>query len=443
MWSETSVEEAHLFPRGAHARRERRCSPQSKSLRRPRLGTVTSKPETLDYCEDRSLSEKAVCRPCGFGSAARVKISRRQFLRTTGVFAAGAAAGWGASDRAVDEFPPVQVFAGGPRERGLAYGREFKDGIGEFLEKEIYGAFIAPKRTKDDVRRYAEACGREIAGYSPEIHAELEGIAKGAGIGFEEAVLITLHEELYHRGVLPKTDHCTVVAAAPPVTSDRHTYLGQTWDWLESVYGTSRVLRWKRSTGPDLLAYGFPGLPVGAGLNSVGVALCWTSADLGDHALGARVGIPSYVLLTHLLYQASLDDAAAEAKRAKHAGWFTFVMADGDGRLLNLEGSPAELAVEWGHARMVRAGFGSDQMKRRKQGANSYRAHCDAVNQWLDRVLGKGDGAALRQFLGDKESGICAGKATIDIMLFDTTAREAHVSRGPHHKLAWKTFRFD
>ena len=368
-----------------------------------------------------------------------MKMHRRQFLLVTAAFAAGT--GWAAP--ALDEFPAAQVFAGSPRARGVAYGRAFKDAIAGFLAREIYGAFVGGKFTKDEVQQYAAACGREIAAWSPEIHAELEGIAEGAGIAPEEAVLITLHEELFHRGVLPKVEHCTVVAAGTPVTRDGHTYLGQTWDWLESVYGTSRVLRWRRDAGPDVLAYGFPGLPVGAGLNNAGLALCWTSADLGDHALGARVGIPSYVLLTHLLYQKTLDDAAAEARRAKNAGWFTFVMTDGDGRMLNLEGSPAELAVEWGQGRMVRSGFASEQMKRRKQGANTHRGVCEAANRWLDGTTGKVDAATMREFFADRNSGICAGKATIDVMLFDTTKREAHLSRGPHHKVAWKTFRFD
>jgi len=193
-----------------------------------------------------------------------MKMHRRQFLLVTAAFAAGR--GWAAP--ALDEFPAAQVFAGSPRARGVAYGRAFKDAIAEFLAREIYGAFVGGKFTKDEVQQYAAACGREIAAWSPEIHAELEGIAEGAGIAPEEAVLITLHEELFHRGVLPKVEHCTVVAAGPPVTRDGHTYLGQTWDWLESVYGTSRVLRWRRDAGPDVLAYGFPGLPVGAGLTA-------------------------------------------------------------------------------------------------------------------------------------------------------------------------------
>jgi len=118
-------------------------------------------------------------------------------------------------------------------------------------------------------------------------------------------------------------------------------------------------------------------------------------------------------------------------------------MTDGDGRMLNLEGSPAELAVEWGKGRMVRSGFASEQMKRRKQGANTHRGVCEAANRWLDGTTGKVDAAAMREFFADRKSGICAGKATIDVMLFDSTKREAHLSRGPHYKVAWKTFRFD
>src|SRR6185436_19394374 len=77
---------------------------------------------------------------------------------------------------------------------------------------------------------------------------------------------------------------------------------------------------------------------------------------------GARVGIPSYVLINHLLHQPTIKDVIAEAKRAKHAGWFTFVMADGNGNLLNLEGSPEELAVEEHHGSLARVLYGSQQM---------------------------------------------------------------------------------
>ena len=171
---------------------------------------------------------------------------------------------------------------------------------------------------------------KEITAYSPEIAEELAGMAEAAGIRLEEAVLITLHEELYHRGVLPVAGHCTAVAAGPPHTSDGDTYVAMTWDWMPSVFGQSSMVLWRRNEGPTVLGYAYPGLWVGAGLNSAGIALCWTSASLGENIDGGgpRVGIPAYVLIAHLLYQDTLDKVVAEAQRAKPAGWFTFVLAD-------------------------------------------------------------------------------------------------------------------
>src|SRR5688572_31563133 len=210
------------------------------------------------------------------------------------------------------EPPPARehgltVISGNPRERGRTYGQAFCPQIQAFLNTEIYQAFNNHPATREEMRRYAAACAEQIKEYAPIIYGELEGMAEGAGLPLSEIVLITLHEELDHRGALPKVQHCTAVAVGPPDTSNGRAYVGQTWDWMPSVFGQSTMLHWQRDEGPSLLAYAYPGLWVGAGLNSAGLALCWTSANLGDKSLGARVGIPSYVLLAHLLYQDSLS----------------------------------------------------------------------------------------------------------------------------------------
>src|SRR5262245_10187219 len=239
-------------------------------------------------------------------------ITRRSFL-TRATASATALSGLGfltprlrlaATDKKVPEFAKA-VVAGKPRERGRQYGKQFADGIRSFLDKEIYRAFTDKPSPKDAMLRYAAACGKEVRAYSPEIFDELEGMAEGSGLRLEEHLLISLHEELFHKGVLPKVPHCTAVAAGPPDTTGGGM-VGQTWDWMETVFGMSSVLHWKRAEGPSVLSYAFPGLWVGSGLNSAGLALCWTSAALGEKGQGARVGIPAYVLLTHLLYQESL-----------------------------------------------------------------------------------------------------------------------------------------
>jgi hypothetical protein len=334
------------------------------------------------------------------------------------------------------------IIDGKPRERGRRYGKEFSDGIRAFLDQEIWKPFIGKPATREEMVRYAAACGLEIKKFSPIIHEELEGMAEGSGLGMEELVLVTLHEELYHKAPLPKLPHCTAVAAGPPVTAGGGI-VGQTWDWMESVFGLSSVLHWKRSEGPSLLAYAFPGLWAGAGLNSAGLALCWTSAALGEKGQGARVGIPSYVLLTHLLYQETLDAAEVEAKRGINAGWFTFVMGDAKGNLLNIEASPKEVATERPKGAVSRVGFGSRKMTGTAEGQTvKLHARCEKVNELMAGASGKVDRSMLQAWFADPKGGIAVGKGTIDLMVFDTTAREAYLSRGPSYGVHWQKFGF-
>jgi hypothetical protein len=154
--------------------------------------------------------------------------------------------------------------------------------------------------------------------------------------------------------------------------------------------------------------------------------------------------VPSYALLTHLLYQGSLADAVKEAKRAKNAGWFTFVMADGKGRLLNLEGSPEGLAVEEPRGRLARVGFGSRQMtKTPAKDEVRHQARCKKMYDLMAADSGKVDLKKMQNYFAEPKAGISVGKATLDLMVYDTAARAAYVSRGPAYGVRWQKFTFD
>jgi hypothetical protein len=368
----------------------------------------------------------------------RTALGRRQFLARA---AAWGAAGFGAAARAGDEPSRTAEFSlteitGKPRERGRQYGAKFKDATAAFLDREIYRTFAAgPRPTRDDLLRYAAACAKEVKAFSPLVHDELEGMAEGSGLRLEELVLVTLHEELWHRGDLPKVEHCTAVAVGPKGREAGDTFVGQTWDWMESVRGLSSVLLWRRPEGPDLLAYAYPGLWVGAGLNAAGVALVWTSAGAG----GPRVGVPSYVLIAQMLYQDSLKAALDEARRAKHAGYFTFVLGDGGGQLANVEGSPKDRAVELSRGRMVRHYYGSRRMHGVGEGEEAPRnERCRRVHEVLDRREGRAELATLEAVFADRE----VGQAALDVMVFNATRRVALLSRGPGHQTRWQRFEF-
>ena len=330
-----------------------------------------------------------------------------------------------------------------PRDCGRAYGKLFRDGIRSFLEKEIFNAFLDKPSSKEQLLDYAAACGKVLRAECPLIADEFQGIADGSGLTFDEIVLINLHEELYHQMELPKHGHCTAVAVGPPYTGNKHTYVGQTWDWMESVAGTSAVVEWRRKSGVAVLAYGFPGMPMGAGLNSEGIALCWTSAALGQQGQSPRVGIPSYALIAHLLAQQDIEGVIREAKKDRHAGWFTFVLADGDGNLVNIEGSPQGVAMQRTTGRLVRVDYGTREMTGAQPGqAIPLHARCQTMYNFVESSNGQNSLSRLQEYFAEPKYTINAGKSTIDMMVFDTTARTAYLSRGTSYGLDWRKFTF-
>ena len=387
-----------------------------------------------------------------------VALNRRTFLGAAGGLGAAALAARGGFLTGRDAFganeptPAPQtlpheltVVSGDARQRGLAYGRKFKQAIRGFAEREIFSAFIGKPATRDEMLRYAAACLGAIQQYSPQVSEEMAGVAAGADMPIEEIALASAHEELYHRGVLPAMSHCTAVAVGPPESADGRTLVGQTWDWMPSVFGLSSMVLWKRDQGPNILCYSYPGLWAGAGLNSAGLALCWTSANLKSSGKESPiVGIPAYALIAHLLSQDSLEAVIEEARRATIAGWFTFVLADGQGRLLNLEGAPGRLVAEHAAGRLVRVDYGSREMTETPAGADVDRhPRCYVMEKLLATKSGGLDQAAIGEFFCDPSAGICNATSTLDAMVFDTTSREARVTRGLGSAGQWRRFGFD
>src|SRR5262249_62000799 len=93
--------------------------------------------------------------------------------------------------------------------------------------------------------------------------------------------------------------------------------------------------------------------------------------------------------------------------------------------------------------RLVRIGFGTRAMSGTPPGQPvKLHPRCTKMYDHLRGSAGKTDLRAMQGFFADPKCGISVGKGTIDLMVFDTTSRAAHVSRGPSYKVAWRAFRF-
>ena len=237
----------------------------------------------------------------------------------------------------------------------------------------------------------------------------------------EEIVLIHLHEEMQKVGVLPAVS-TTAFACRPAGYRRRAVLRGTDLDWMVSVYGLSTMHLWKRPEGPDVLR---ERLPRHVDWRWAQLRRARPLLDVGGSKTSRDRGSASPVTVPSSSLPAILQAAAEEARRARQAGCFTFVLADGEGRLLNVEGSPTELAVEWERGGWRASGTAPGRCARTPAGERSRRTR--SAGAW--RVLPAGSRGrldrALQGFCGDHESTICKHPATLDAMLFDCTAREA------------------
>src|SRR5260370_6800679 len=144
-----------------------------------------------------------------------------------------------------------------------------------------------------------------------------------------ELAVVLAHEEYYH-GLDPISHHCTGVAVGPSETSDGQVYIGQNWDWMESMRPYRHLLHQTGEDGLRTLTYAYPGLWASAGMNSAGVALVWVGAGY-DHAAShggrPRAGVPPYALIAEMLGQPSLEEAVAGAPRPPPPRSFIFLLA--------------------------------------------------------------------------------------------------------------------
>jgi isopenicillin-N N-acyltransferase-like protein len=178
--------------------------------------------------------------------------------------------------------------------------------------------------------------------YSPAFFDELQGIAQGAEREFEEIVMLNTYYEIYER--YPFSPKCTSFALANSATLDRTTYIGQNGDDNADWYWNGEMpalLKHECDSGPNILTFTYPGLPISAGINSEGISLCWNSM----HCEESKIGVPTTAIAAEILHQSRIGDALEAILRAERAESFNFVIADADGEIYDVEATPDDTDI--------------------------------------------------------------------------------------------------
>lgn len=248
-----------------------------------------------------------------------------------------------------------------PGARGAAHGELWRAAIRDHLE--VRRALAAPRWDRAQQDALAAQHLAALVAFSPDLAAELHGIARGAGLTPEAALLLNL--DLRHvpaPGVALAADD-PIGGAAIYAPTPAGPLLAQTWDAPRALAEYVRALHLRpRGGGGEQLLLTLAGCLGLAGLAATGLGVACLDLTCAD----SPVGPIGPALVRHLLAAASARDALARAELAPRGGGRFFMLADGRDYFGLEQSGAVSIATQRGpRAAHLHAGHAFDPVIRR------------------------------------------------------------------------------
>lgn len=233
----------------------------------------------------------------------------------------------------VSTFPLIEV-AGSAYQLGFQHGAQAGDRVRRYLQliERLTG------QARQTLSRHAMALLPTIESLSPLLVQEIHGLADGARISFEEAVLCQVRTEAAHCAA----EGCTLFAVRGSATADGQLLAGQNLD-LEQEYTESAILlRVRPDDGrPAALLFTFAGQLGYSGINEHGLA--HFNASLYDYHW--RPGVSRQVLRRVLLEKRNVQEGIELLSRQRTCSAANLLLCDAQGGLADVEVRPEGIAL--------------------------------------------------------------------------------------------------
>src|SRR4051812_49262983 len=350
---------------------------------------------------------------------------------------------------------PFLAASGSAHARGLAHGRRFAQEIAQNLQTYV-GRFNASGLDRDEAFSEAEHWRNAIAALARAYAEEMQGIAQGAGQTELAIALLNARYELAFslfgkeamRPEALEVDGCTTFGLMPEVTSDRHGWLGQNWDWLEGVHGRTFVLRVRRSDQPSFVCLTEAGIAGGKmGVNECGIGLV-ENGLASSHDGRNPYCKPFHVRCREVLDAERFEQALRPVTGTPRTCSANFVIGVAGGEIVDIESSPDHVSTlhpEDGiitHSNhFLSAGHGESLLE--KISPNTLH-RVDRMRHLLEQHRGALSFTRMRAAAADHLGapfGICRHPdpsqpepkrtMTVGAVLIDLEARTMHVANGP------------
>lgn len=214
---------------------------------------------------------------------------------------------------------------------GLKHGELGKMEVHRSLEtyEKLFKSYasLSWKKAKELALYHLDA----IHSYRPEYVTEMEGIARGAGVDFEDILAINTRSEI---ALTNAPDGCTSLAITEPRTSK--TWLAQNWDWKGEQSAALLFLKINQQDKPNIQMITEGGIIGKIGCNDAGVGVCLNA--ITTNTLEKKV--PIHLGLRAILDSCSFEKAVSCVNNNQMASPAHFLIASREKKIVSLEVSP-------------------------------------------------------------------------------------------------------
>jgi isopenicillin-N N-acyltransferase-like protein len=197
---------------------------------------------------------------------------------------------------------------------------------------------LPPGVSWDNTLHRSQLCLSYSRAVYPHLVEELEGIAEGAGLPFDQ-VFLGVCEELWEPVVWrSRATGCTDFAARGRATADGSTLLAHTNDLSPEAEKDLVVLRVQAGDEPEFVGVSVGGLGYSVGFNAAGISLTGNEVSSND----VRPGVPRLLVARAILAARRLGEAMDACLLPQRASSYNNIIADASGEVYSMEGSATD-----------------------------------------------------------------------------------------------------
>lgn len=243
---------------------------------------------------------------------------------------------------------PLYEISGTPLERGRSYGEQAKRRIARSIEH--YSDQAARwKLGRAEIDQIIHSYIPVVRDFDENYLTEMQGIAEGAGVRFEDIFLLNARTEVMKLALKPElrarllgetNDGCTSIKVTRAATDSGELIHAQNWDWKEECSETGVVLRILREDGPDILTFTEGGMLARSGLNAAGISI--TGNNLESDRDYRQIGVPLPLIRRKALESAYVALAMHAVHATPKTGSNNMAVCHVGGVIINFECAPDE-----------------------------------------------------------------------------------------------------